>query len=133
MPDFNRTIINGRICSVPRYFRTNEGTAGVEFTLVSGKKFETKAGKAVDDTLYLDCKVFGKKAETISRYLGKGTVMLACGRLRMDKWFGELERKFSKIKMVLEDFEVIKTVSPETTAAMPELDQPPPRDSSEFE
>jgi single-strand DNA-binding protein len=56
-------------------------------------------GEYVDDTLWLDVKVYGKRAESVATYLTKGSFVLVTGRLAQPRSWqsNEGETRFSMI------------------------------------
>ena len=53
----------------------------------------------------MDVDAFGKPAEIISKYMGKGRALLVEGRLKTDSWTSQAGEKRSKLKVVLENFQ----------------------------
>ena len=56
-------------------------------------------GAYVDDTLWLDVKVYGKRAESVATYLEKGSFVLVTGRLAQPRQWqsNEGETRFSMV------------------------------------
>ena len=61
-------------------------------------------------TDFFNCVAFGKTAETISKYVGKGTLILVEGRLEIDKWtdknYGVTKER---PKIVVNNFKFLET------------------------
>jgi single-strand DNA-binding protein len=75
------------------------------------RKFTTKSGDKRDETLYIDCEMWGKRAGVINQYLSKGDPILVTGFLKQDTWETEGGDKRSKIYVSVQDFEFISTKS----------------------
>lgn len=96
--DYNKVIIAGRV--------VNE----VKLQTVGAKK--TTLGKfglcvQVDknaDPLFIDCDVWGKKAETIAKYVAKGDSLLVDGELRLAKWKDKAGNEVKKHFLFVNDF-----------------------------
>jgi single-strand DNA-binding protein len=63
-----------------------------------------KGDQWVDETSFVDCTVFGKTAELIQRFGGKGKKILAEGRLRQDKWVDKASgQNRTKLKVLVDN------------------------------
>ena len=54
---------------------------------------------------FFDCKVFGKTAEFLSKYAAKGDEVLITGRLQVDTWMKDDEKK-SKVVIYVTNAEI---------------------------
>lgn len=72
----NLGIFTGNIGAAPSKNQTNSGEAVLNFSL--GCAVGTKAAPR---TLWLDCSMYGKRADILSQYLEKGTKVTVSGRL----------------------------------------------------
>lgn len=59
-----------------------------------------------DDTCFVDCQMFGKRAETVNKYFKKGEPIFVEGRLKFDSWEKD-GRKHSKLRVFVENFEFL--------------------------
>ena len=122
MPDFNVNIIMGRLSQEPeiRYLSTT-GTALTEFTIATNRKTSSDH----DEVLFLPCVCWGKLAENVSRYLTKGSGVLAKGYLRQETWKTKDGSNRSSIKMVCEDVQFLgkPNVAPQEAQKEPERPQ----------
>lgn len=104
MANFNKTILLGRLVGDPETKQLQSGTTVAEFTLASSEKFTVK-GEQREETLFIDCEVFGKSADIISQYLRKGSSVLVEGKLRLQKWESKEGGTRSKISLKVENFQ----------------------------
>ena len=95
MADFNQTILAGRLTADPELRHTQGGSAVAEYTLAVNRKFGNN-----DEVLFIGCITFGKQAETVARYLFKGSSVLLSGYLRQESWTTKAGEKRSAIKVV---------------------------------
>lgn len=118
MSSFNKVILLGNITRDIKMSYTPNQTAVADFGLAVNRKYKKKDGGEVDEVCFIDVVAFGKTAETIDKYLGKGDPILAEGRLAFDQWEHE-GRKHSKHKMIIENFQFLpkaeKQQEPEPT------------------
>lgn len=54
---------------------------------------------------WIDCVMFGTRAESVSRYLRKGSKVAIEGKLRWSQWEDKQGGKRSKIEVVVDDLE----------------------------
>ena len=55
----------------------------------------------------MDCRAFGKQAETINKYLTKGRPLFVEGRLDFDQWTAQDGSKRSKHRVTVESFQFL--------------------------
>ncbi len=63
-----------------------------------------QTGEWEDRPSFIDCKMFGTRAESVSRYLSKGSKVAVSGRLRWSQWEKDGQRR-SKLEVVADDIE----------------------------
>ena len=102
MPDFNLTIIIGRLTSEPELRYTPNGTACTEFSVAVNRKSGDR-----QDTLYLGCVAWNKLAENISRYMQKGAAILVRGYLRQESWQNRDGQKRTTIKLICDEVQFL--------------------------
>jgi single-strand DNA-binding protein len=61
------------------------------------------------EVCFVDCRSFGKPAETINKYCKKGKPLLVEGRLTYDSWTGKDGVKKSKLYVTAETFQFLGT------------------------
>jgi single-strand DNA-binding protein len=93
----------GRLGRDPEMRYTTEGKAVTSFSVA----FEEGYGDR-KHTCWLKCNAFGKQAEIIAKYCGKGSGILVEGRLKLDQWEDKKTgEKRSRLGVVLENFTFI--------------------------
>ena len=78
----NRITIMGRICNEIELRRTGSGTAVTSFTIACDRDFS----KGEKETDFIECVAWGKTAEFVQKYFGKGRVAVVSGRLQIRGW-----------------------------------------------
>ena len=86
MASYNKTVIVGNLTRDVEVQYLPSGQALATVTVASSEKYKNKAGEQVEDTLFLDCKLWGKTAELAGQYLAKGRPVLFDGRLKQENW-----------------------------------------------
>jgi single-strand DNA-binding protein len=83
--NLNTSIFTGNLTSDATVRQTNSGSPVLSFTVaVNGKRKD--GANWVDDPTFVDCVLFGDRANTISSWMTKGTKIAVMGRLHTDKW-----------------------------------------------
>lgn len=98
MGSLNKVFLLGNLTREPELRYTPGGSAVGEFGLAVNRKFNDK-----EETCFVDIVVWGKQAETCSRYLEKGVSVLIEGRLQLDQWQDkESGARRSRLRVVAE-------------------------------
>lgn len=107
MANFNKVILAGNLTRDPQLSYTANNTAVAEFGLAVNRKWRGPDGQQKEETLFIDCKVFGKQAETFSQYMSKGRPVLIDGRLELRQWQAQDGSKRSKHGVIVEGFQFL--------------------------
>jgi len=107
MANFNKVILLGNLTRDPQLSYTPNQTAVVEFCIATNRKWKGADGQQKEDTCFVDCRAFGKTAETINKYCQKGKQLMVDGRLTYDSWTAQDGSKRSRIRVTVENFQFI--------------------------
>lgn len=87
MASFNSITVVGNITRDIELRQTPGGSSVCDVGLAINDKYYSKAkDEMVESTCFIDCTLFGRKAEVASEYLRKGSQVLFQGRLQQDTW-----------------------------------------------
>ena len=75
----NQVIITGRITKKLELRYTNNNNPVCEFNLAVNRIGSEEAD-------FINCTLFGKQAENLTKYQGKGSLIAVAGALRVDNW-----------------------------------------------
>ena len=101
----NRVVISGHLTRDPELRATASGASILGFGVaVNDRRKNAATGEWEDVPNFVDCAVFGTRAESLSRYLGKGAKVAIEGRLRWSQWERDGQRR-SKIEVIVDDLE----------------------------
>lgn len=96
---FNKVILQGRLTSAPETRETSNGTAVANFSLAVDRGFgEDKK------TDFIPCVAFGKTAETIIKFVTKGTLILVSGSLQTKSWEDKEGNKRKDFEVMVTEF-----------------------------
>ncbi|MBC8327438.1 MAG: single-stranded DNA-binding protein [Planctomycetes bacterium] len=101
MASFNKVILMGNLTRDPEVRQAQSGTYVVRCALAVNERIPDGEGGYRDETHFFDFVVFGKQAESFSKWFTKGRPVLIEGKLRQDRWEDrETGKKRSKVEVV---------------------------------
>lgn len=119
----NVVVISGNLTRDPELRHTNGGTQVLSFGVaVNDRRRNPQSGEWEDYPNFVDCTMFGARAEALSRYLSKGTKVALSGKLRYSSWERDGQKR-SKLEVIAEEIEflsrdgdVARTAAPQQAA-----------------
>jgi single-strand DNA-binding protein len=112
MAAYNKILLIGNLTRDPQLSYTPNQTAVVDFGLATNRKWTGQDGSQREETCFVDCRAFGKTAETINKYLSKGRSVFIEGRLSFDSWTAQDGTKKSKHRVTVENFQFLGSGAP---------------------
>ena len=106
MSSFNKVILMGNLTRDPELRVTAGCTSICKLGVATSRKYSTKDGEQREETTFIDVDAFGKTADTIAKYLRKGSPIMIEGRLKLDQWEAEGQKR-SKLSVMLETFQFV--------------------------
>ena len=101
----NRVLISGNLTRDPELRQTGGGTQVLSFGVaVNDRRRNPQTGEWEDYPNFIDCTMFGARAEAPSRYLSKGTTVAIEGKLRWSQWERDGQKR-SKIEVIVDELE----------------------------
>ena len=101
----NRVLISGNLTRDPELRQTGGGTQVLSFGVaVNDRRRNPQTGEWEDYPNFIDCTMFGARAEALSRYLSKGTKVAIEGKLRWSQWERDGQKR-SKIEVIVDEIE----------------------------
>ena len=111
MASYNRVILVGNLTRDIELKYTPGGTAVTDIGMAVNDRRKTANGEWVDETTFVDVTLWGRTAEVASEYLGKGSPILVEGRLKLDTWETEGQKR-SKLRVVCDRMQMLGGGSP---------------------
>lgn len=100
----NKVSITGRlVADVELKVVGEKGTFLGQFTLAVDKGFGDNK-----KTAFVPCKVWGKSAESLSKYTKKGSKIAVCGSIEQENWEDKDGNKRSKLVIIADMYEGIE-------------------------
>lgn len=101
----NRVVISGNITRDPVVRRTQGGMAILTISVaVNDRKRNPQTNEWEDYTNFVDCTVFGKRAESLADRLSKGMKVAIEGKLRWSQWEKDGQKR-SKLEVIIDEIE----------------------------
>lgn len=110
MASFNRVILVGNITRDIELRYTSGGTAVTEAGLAVNDRRKNQSGEWVEETTFVDVTLWGRQAEVANEYLSKGSPVLIEGRLKLDTWETDGQKR-SKLRVVGERMQMLGRAS----------------------
>lgn len=109
----NRVIISGNLTRDPELRKTAGGLPVLGFGMaVNDRRKNQATGEWEDYPNFIDCTIFGSRAEGVAKYLAKGTKVAVEGKLRWSTWEKDGAKR-SKIEVIVDELEFMsKTEAP---------------------
>lgn len=111
MASYNKVILLGNLTRDPQFSYLPSGTPVVEFGIATNRRFTGQDGQQRDEVCFVDCRMFGKRAEVINKYFKKGASIFVEGRLAYDSWTAQDGSKRSRLRVQAENFEFVGNAS----------------------
>lgn len=83
--DINTVVIVGRLTRDAELRYTATGAALCNFAVATNRRIK-KGDQWADDTTFVDLTLWAKQAESLSKYLVKGTQVVVQGHLKQERW-----------------------------------------------
>jgi len=103
--DLNKVLLIGRMTRDPE-FKSVNGSSVVNFSIASNRIFVSNGDKK-EETNYFDCVAWGRLADILKQYAGKGKQVAIEGRLQQQSWETPEGKKASKIRIYVESCQLL--------------------------
>lgn len=106
MASYNRVILMGNMTRDVDLKFTTGGTPVTDITLAVNDRRKNAQGEWIDETTFVDVTLWGRTAELAGEYLSKGSPLLVEGRLKLDTWEAEGQKR-SKLRVVCDRMQFV--------------------------
>lgn len=122
MASFNRVILLGNLTRDPEVKYTQSGTAVANVGLAVNERVKRNE-EWVDEAHFFDLTLFGRKAELASEYLSKGSQALFEGKLRLEQWEKDGQKR-SKVSVLVDNMQFVGARGEQQGGGQPQQRQP---------
>ena len=99
----NKAIISGNLTRDAELRQTQSGSSVLNFSVAVNER--VKNGDQWEDRPnFIECTMFGKRAESIAKYMAKGAKVCVEGKLRWSQWEKDGQKR-SKVEVVVDEIE----------------------------
>lgn len=107
MPNLNKCYLMGNLTRDPELRYTPNNTAVCAFGMAINRTwFDKSKNEKQEEVAFIDLEAWGKTAENLNKYLRKGDPLFVEGRLKLDQWEDQGQKR-SKLKVVVEQMQFI--------------------------
>ncbi|GHT21976.1 single-stranded DNA-binding protein [Planctomycetales bacterium] len=99
MASYNRVVLVGNMTRDPEIRHIPSGLAVTDIGLAVNDRRKTQTGEWIDEATFVDITLWGRQAEIASEYTKKGSPLLVEGRLKLDTWESDGQKR-SKLKVI---------------------------------
>lgn len=123
----NRVIITGNLTRDPELRSTASGMPVLGFGVaVNDRRRNQQTGEWEDYPNFIDCTMFGARAESVSRFLSKGSKVAIEGKLRWSQWERDGQKR-SKIEVIVDEIEFLSRNDGSRSGAPTQQSAPQPQ------
>ena len=117
----NKVVISGNLTRDGELRQTAGGLAVLGFSVaVNDRRKNQQTGEWEDCPNFIDCTMFGGRAESLSRFLSKGSKVAVEGKLRWSQWERDGQKR-SKVEVVVDEFMSSRDQAPQQQAPAPAM------------
>lgn len=106
----NSVTLGGNLTRDPELRYTQGGAAVLSMSVAVNESRKDGNGEWTEYPNYIDMTLFGKRAESVSDYLSKGTYVAVTGRLHQNRWEKDGQKR-SKVEVVVDNIHFQSTQS----------------------
>jgi len=121
----NKVLISGNLTRDPELRATATGMPVLGLGIaVNDRRKNQSTGEWEDYPNFIDCTMFGSRAESISNYLSKGSKVAIEGKLRWSQWERDGQKR-SKLEVIIDEIEFLSARDSSHSHQIREVEIPP--------
>lgn len=129
----NRVNITGNLTRDPELRTTPNGMAVLTIGMaVNDRRRNNQTGEWEDYANYVNCIVFGKRAEALASHLSKGSKVAIEGKLHYSQWESDGQKR-SKLEVIIDEIEFMSQRGSEVAHTAPVQPAQPVVDASVYD
>ena len=110
MASLNKVMIMGNVTRDVELRYTPKGTAVADIGLACNRIRTGDNGEKIEEVTFIDVTLWGRTAEIVHQYSGKGRPLFVEGRLHLDSWDDKTSgQKRTKLKVVAENIQLLNS------------------------
>ena len=128
---YNKIILIGNLTKDPELRYTPQGTPVTSFRIAVNYRYR-QSDEPKQETMFIDNVVFGKQAESCSKYLNKGSSVLVEGRLQERRWESNGQQR-SKFEVIAQSVRFLPRRGASQDTVQSSDDEVPPEETTDLE
>jgi len=105
----NKVLIAGNLTRDPELKPTQSGMQVLKLGVaVNGYRKDPSTGDWAEYPNFIDCTMFGNRAESVARFMSKGSKVAIEGKLRWSQWERDGQKR-SKVEVIVDEIEFMST------------------------
>jgi single-strand DNA-binding protein len=113
---YNRVMLGGNLTRDPVKQIFPNKVVLCDIGIAVNRRWRDQEGNEMEEVTFVDCVAFSRTAELITQYFKKGDPIFVEGRLRLEQWEKDGQKR-SKIRVVIENFRFVGKKSDDEGAA----------------
>lgn len=102
----NKVALTGNLVRDAESKQTNGGMVVCQFSMAVNERRKNEMGEWADYPNYVDCTMFGTRAERLGPMLRRGKFVAIEGKLRQRRWEAKDGTKRSKLEVVVDEIDL---------------------------
>lgn len=102
----NSVVLIGRLTKDPELRTTGSGTPVVSYTLAVNRRFKSQGQPEAD---FINCVAWNKTADTMARYLHKGSLIAVQGRIQTRNYENQQGQRVYVTEVVTDSFDFLES------------------------
>lgn len=104
----NKVFLSGNLTRDPELRALQNGDSVLEFGLAVNDRVRDASGEWVDRPNFVDCTVWGRRADALAKILAKGLKVCVEGSIRYSSWEDrETGQRRSKLRVAVKELELM--------------------------
>ena len=121
----NKVLISGNLTRDPELRATASGMPVLGLGIaVNDRRKNQSTGEWEDYPNFIDCTMFGTRAESIANFLNKGSKVAIEGKLRWSQWERDGQKR-SKLEVIIDEIEFLSARDSSAGHHIREIEIPP--------
>lgn len=118
--NYNKMLLAGNITRELEVTYTPAGHPVLDFSVASNRRWKDAAGEKQEEVTFFNVRFWGKAAEVIAQYCGKGSPIFIDGYFKEEKWTDkQTQQPRSKMILVGENFQFLPRSSSNSNGSRP--------------
>lgn len=105
MSNINQVVVSGNLTRDPELKATRGGSSVLEFSVAVNDRVK-EGNEWKDRPNYIDCVLFGSRADSLSKFMHKGDKVAVTGRLHWSSWEKDGQKR-SKVNVYVDSVELM--------------------------